>query len=293
MINKWESEQQVRDLHNAVNGTKTSYTQAHSLQIVSQKEVVSLLERKSSWTPSDLDRYTSLIRSEHLHEQSVISARHDMSKAEKELDLARTELERKERQQYHEEQIWSDNIRRNSTWVTFGLMGLNILLLVGNIGIVEPWKRRKLVREVRDVMGDTKSRVSPNKPDAAGGELPIIEPVSATNLTGTKQVETQKLPNQGLDSIKAAVDYEAASPMPTKSIALDTGIKNPWSSSFTTLQLRSFSMRLLEICRQWISSPFASQSIALRNFELTSVAVESAAIGALLSWCISAYFRSR
>jgi len=47
---------------------------------------------------------------------------------------------------YHEEQIWSDKIRRASTWGTFALMGVNVLLfVVVQVGF-EPWRRKRLVR---------------------------------------------------------------------------------------------------------------------------------------------------
>ena len=47
---------------------------------------------------------------------------------------------------YHEEQIWSDKIRRASTWGTFALMGVNVVLfIVVQIGL-EPWRRKRLVR---------------------------------------------------------------------------------------------------------------------------------------------------
>jgi len=47
---------------------------------------------------------------------------------------------------YHEEQIWSDKIRRASTWGTFALMGVNVVLfIVVQIGF-EPWRRKRLVR---------------------------------------------------------------------------------------------------------------------------------------------------
>jgi hypothetical protein len=47
---------------------------------------------------------------------------------------------------YHEEQIWSDKIRRASTWGTFALMGVNVVLfIVVQVGL-EPWRRKRLVR---------------------------------------------------------------------------------------------------------------------------------------------------
>jgi sensitive to high expression protein 9, mitochondrial len=47
---------------------------------------------------------------------------------------------------YHEEQIWSDKIRRASTWGTFILMGVNVFFfVVVQVGL-EPWRRKRLVR---------------------------------------------------------------------------------------------------------------------------------------------------
>lgn len=96
----------------------------------------------------------SLVRSEHLNEQSVTSAKSNLDAAENSLEEARSLLERLERKQYHEEQIWSDTIRRNSTWVTFGLMGLNIVLLLANIVIFEPWRRKKIARDVKGLLDE-------------------------------------------------------------------------------------------------------------------------------------------
>jgi She9 / Mdm33 family len=60
---------------------------------------------------------------------------------------------------YHEEQIWSDKIRRASTWGTFALMGINVVLfVVVQIGL-EPWRRKRLVRgfeeKVKEVVGQS------------------------------------------------------------------------------------------------------------------------------------------
>lgn len=94
----------------------------------------------------------SLIRSEHVNDQAVTEAKEAVFAAESALEEARTRLEKRERAQYHEEQIWSDTIRRNSTWVTFGLMGVNIFLLLLSLLIFEPWRRRRIVREIKSAL---------------------------------------------------------------------------------------------------------------------------------------------
>ncbi len=94
----------------------------------------------------------ALIRSEHTNDQAVRESKEAVSRAEDALEEARGLLEKRERAQYHEEQIWSDTIRRNSTWVTFGLMGVNIFLLLISLLVFEPWRRRRMVREIKTVM---------------------------------------------------------------------------------------------------------------------------------------------
>lgn len=157
-------ESSVKDMHASVASAKDKYNEAHGQQVTSQKEVVGLLERKANWSAADLERYMLLIRSEHVNEQAVLAAREALAGKERELEEARTLLERLERKQYHEEQIWSDTIRRNSTWVTFGLMGVNIILLLASLAVFEPYRRRKIVREVRAALD------AAHKPGARKGE---------------------------------------------------------------------------------------------------------------------------
>lgn len=143
-----DQESKVKSYYAVVEEKRREHSEAHRKQSAQQREIVALLERKSSWTPGDLERYMSLVRSEHLNEQDVMNAKEDLEASEKELEDSRLLLERLRGKQYHEEQIWSDTIRRNGTWITFGLMGVNILLLLAQIAIFEPYRRRKITRTV-------------------------------------------------------------------------------------------------------------------------------------------------
>jgi sensitive to high expression protein 9 len=113
----------------------------------------------------------SLIRSEHLNDKAVREAKDAVTEAEASLEDARRHLEKRERAQYHEEQIWSDTIRRNSTWVTFGLMGVNIFLLLLSLLILEPWRRRRMVREIKNALEAHKVAI-----DAAPVPAPAVAP---------------------------------------------------------------------------------------------------------------------
>ena len=62
-------------------------------------------------------------------------------------------------QRYHEEQVWSDKIRNVSTYA--GLAGLlvNLIVFVGAIAFVEPWKRKRLVERLEERIEEMMGRV--------------------------------------------------------------------------------------------------------------------------------------
>ncbi len=115
-----------------------------------------LLQRKHAWSPADLERFTCLYRSDHAANQAEEAASEALVCAEQAAEEVRGTLGRMILARYHEEQIWSDKIRRASTWGTWVLVGFNVLLfVVVQLGL-EPWKRRRLVagfeERVRDVV---------------------------------------------------------------------------------------------------------------------------------------------
>ncbi|KAH6614086.1 Mdm33 family-domain-containing protein [Boeremia exigua] len=175
-----EQEKLVKARRLAIDSTKEALDAALEQQATSQKEVVALLERKHSWSSSDLERYMSLIRSEHINDKAVREAKEAVEAAETSLEEARSYLEKRERAQYHEEQIWSDTIRRNSTWVTFGLMGVNIFLLLLSLLILEPWRRRRMVREIKTALeahkAATETGLTPTSTTAYIAPNPVTEP---------------------------------------------------------------------------------------------------------------------
>ena len=131
---------------NAVKDARSNYAAAVATRSTTQREVNDLLHRKHAWTPQDLERFTSLYRSDHENEQSESAAQKEVSDAETRYEEASTKLARTILARYHEEQIWSDKIRQMSTWGTWGLMGLNVLLFVVFQIMIEPWRRRRVVK---------------------------------------------------------------------------------------------------------------------------------------------------
>ncbi|KAJ4990327.1 She9/Mdm33 family protein [Stagonosporopsis vannaccii] len=210
-----EQEKLVKARRLAIDSTKEALDAALEQQTTSQKEVVALLERKHSWSSSDLERYMSLIRSEHINDKAVREAKDAVDAAENALEEARSYLEKRERAQYHEEQIWSDTIRRNSTWVTFGLMGVNIFLLLLSLLILEPWRRRRMVREIKTALeaqkavAEASSIATPATAYAAAN--PVTEPSVPQPALTTTTVQNPVEPDAAADKIvePAAVSVQA------------------------------------------------------------------------------------
>ncbi|KAK4544910.1 hypothetical protein LTR36_003815 [Oleoguttula mirabilis] len=292
-----DQEQKVKSSHSTVDTAKTSHQESYVKQGAAQKEIVSLLERKASWSPTDLDRYMSLVRSEHLNDQAVQAAKDSLANAERELEDARAELERLERKQYHEEQIWSDTIRRNSTWVTFGLMGFNIILLLAQILFFEPYRRRKIVREVKvaldektmsapsaHIVKQVEEAVQPVEEPLVAVETPVeavqvsnqpLETVSSENKDAgqTALAAGEVLPEEAVDvseavAISDAIDVpeavevpEAAAPCESETVVSPQSVSS-WDAYKATFH-DLFSERLIE----------------MKQVELTTVALQGAATG--------------
>ncbi|CDO93016.1 unnamed protein product [Kluyveromyces dobzhanskii CBS 2104] len=143
-------EEELKDTKTLVNEAKQTYQTAIEARSTSQKEVNELLQRKNSWSPADLDRFTQLYRDDTLNSQSEEKSKLKLAELESKEEELSTNLYRAILTRYHEEQIWSDKIRRTSTWGTFILMGVNILFFVVFQLLLEPWKRRRLVGSFED-----------------------------------------------------------------------------------------------------------------------------------------------
>ncbi|KAH7398469.1 Mdm33 family-domain-containing protein, partial [Pyrenochaeta sp. MPI-SDFR-AT-0127] len=227
-----EQESLVKARRAAIDSSKQALDTALAHQASSQKEVVALLERKHSWSAGDLERYMSLIRSEHINDQAVREAKDAVANAENALEEARSQLEKRERAQYHEEQIWSDTIRRNSTWVTFGLMGVNIFLLLLSLAILEPWRRRRMVREIKNALEAHKLAIEAPLVSAStvtATTTPAVAPVSAQQDLAIAEEKLDK----PIEAEMAPADGSPAAPIVEQSPAIETDdalLANPSST---------------------------------------------------------------
>jgi sensitive to high expression protein 9, mitochondrial len=143
-------EARLRDAQAALAAARETYKATHARRAATQREVTALLARKETWAPADLERFTALYREDHGSEAGVAAAAAQLSEAEAAEGRLSAELSAGMLRRYHEEQIWSDRIRRQSTWGTWGLMGVNVVLFLVLQFFAEPWRRARLVKGVAE-----------------------------------------------------------------------------------------------------------------------------------------------
>lgn len=135
-------------LRDELQQARQVFNQAIKERSQCQKELNSLLQRKQSWQDIELLRFTELYRNELKLEQAERDAKELNDKLEIEIDKAHYKLMAVMRERYQEEQLWSDKIRRISTYGTFGLMLLNIILFLALQLVLEPRKRQAFTDKI-------------------------------------------------------------------------------------------------------------------------------------------------
>jgi sensitive to high expression protein 9 len=140
-----ENEAKLKELKLGIHQAKIEHEKALELRSSSQKEVNELLERKNSWNPLDLDRFTKIYMNTHDLDKTVRETSSNLKKLEDSQESTHDALIRSIMNRYHEEQVWSDKIRQFSTWGTIIIMCINLLLVFLVQFVFEPFKRWRLV----------------------------------------------------------------------------------------------------------------------------------------------------
>lgn len=269
---------------------KSDYTSAIAQRSASQREVNELLQRKHNWSPQDLERFTSLYRSDHANEQAEANAQAAVTMAEREAEEASTKLGATILARYHEEQIWSDKIRRMSTWGTWGLMGMNVLLfMIFQIG-VEPWRRKRLVKGFEEKVIEALEREGAATNAATEAALAALQATHSTAASGaTTMVKTEQ--SFASPDVEAAVEEVISEEVAAEaeggrnwspSLAQDTSSASVWGFSTT-----------LKKSREKIVDLFSDRKIAIRRVDLTTAAIEGTFAGIAIVSIAAAILRSR
>ncbi|KAK8105439.1 mitochondrial inner membrane protein [Apiospora kogelbergensis] len=268
-------------LHEARN----TYKSRVSERSATQREVTTLLARQKTWTPADFERFTSLYRSDYELETGVADSARELEEAERETERLNRDLSSGILARYHEEQIWSDKIRRMSTWGTWGLMGVNVLLfLVFQFG-AEPWRRARLVRgfeqKVREALEEEriardfeKEEDRQQQPVAFAPMTAFEEPAAhATTVPATTaEVGTSTDPDVMVEGVPVEID----STHPTTPMA-------SWRETIMTPSSWKDAARDL----------VSDRKVAIRMRDVSLVALEGVAAGAAVAGTIAVFFVRR
>ncbi|KAJ5370582.1 Sensitive to high expression protein [Penicillium cataractarum] len=281
-------ETRLRTARAHVRKAKEDYTAAINNRSTSQREVNELLQRKHAWSPTDLERFTLLYRNDHTNEVAETETQEALSRAEREAEEAAASLNKSILSRYHEEQVWSDKIRRMSTWGTWGLMGMNVLLFLIFQIAVEPWRRRRLVKGFEDkVVEALEKEKSLNRIEggvsssAASAILPEV--IDSTVESSIASIESPAAETEE-PAVIPVVPTPEASPLPEPILEQSlysrlAGITSPPIS--------------LEYWRQVLDELFSERAVATSQRDVTVAAMQSAAAGAAVVGLVIALVRPR
>ena len=140
------TESRVSASRKAARDAKAAYAEAIQKRSDSQREVKSLLKRKSMRTDTDVSRFTAQVLQDHALEQEEARAKAAVAQTEDDTEHEFDALMHIIRARYDKEQDWSDNIRKVSMYGQLAVLVVNVLVFVFAIALVEPWKRRRLAQ---------------------------------------------------------------------------------------------------------------------------------------------------
>lgn len=265
-------------------GTKRKeYQSVVQRRLQTQREVNTLLARKDGWTPGDLERFTSLYRDDHTLDSSVAKAGEELAAAERHAEKIRERLISGILGRYHEEQIWSDRIRRLSTWGTWGLMGVNVLLFLAFQFGAEPWRRKKLVKGFEDKVAEgVKKAIEDER----------LQAVTASKSPDMNFQQTEKdkavpdvdiiieTPSDGLTD--GEIQTEEKSPahfLEDAELPLSPKMPETWAHAWTKRKYYFTTERWKDVALDLVSE----RLINLRMRDASALVAEGAVAGAILS----------
>jgi sensitive to high expression protein 9 len=297
-----EQESLVATRKAAVQSCRAAYAAAVATRSTTQREVNDLLHRKAAWSPSDLERFTTLYRSDHASEAAEAKCATALAEAESQYEEASNALSKSILARYHEEQIWSDKIRQMSTWGTWGLMGLNVLLFIVFQVLVEPWRRRRLVRgfeeKVQEALrlqqerheGDIREIQSTNEKaedETLSGSLVALV---VDSVTGSSETDAEVVAEETAIEEIVTAELKAEHEEQEQEQELDSGQETSNTDANTSAMPAASGYAYYE---EAFRELFSEKRIVLTQKELTTVAIEGACGGAAIMGLLLVLLRPR
>ncbi|KAI1323029.1 hypothetical protein F5Y16DRAFT_384960 [Xylariaceae sp. FL0255] len=283
-------ESSLHTAQSTLTSSRASYKQAVSDRSATQREVTTLLARQKTWTPADFERFTTLYRQDYDLEASVGDRARALEEAEREAERLNRELSSGILARYHEEQIWSDKIRRMSTWGTWGLMGVNVLLFLLLQFGAEPWRRRRLVRgfeeKVREALAEER---------AATAATASLEVAPAPAITASVEASSEAVSDSSAETVSSSDVGETAAVVMTAPDVVIPESEIPPAHTDTTSSKADETPKTT--WHEFIANPdrwraalvdlTSDRQIALRMCDISLIAAESIVAGATITGAIA------
>lgn len=214
---------------------------------------------------------------------------------------------------YHEEQIWSDKIRRMSTWGTWGLMGVNVLLFLVFQVAVEPWRRRRLVKGCEEKVMEALEREGAATNATAGAVLAAVraaggkdaEPAPSLDSGAPSMQETVPAVQEAVPSVQggipksdaiaalAEVDAVIGETIAAETVRAPRAEKDLTKGHTTEPGVVGSLSSMIEPYKEVVRDLFSERQVQLRRVDLTTVALEGAAAGMALVGILVVLLRPR
>lgn len=205
-----------------VQEAKRAYEEAIETRSNTQRGINELLQRKHLWTGEDVTKFTELYRLEHSHSQAEAVAKEAYQASEKQMDREYMELARSIMERYHEEQLWSDKIRSVSTYGTWALMVVNLMLFVAVQTIFEPRKRKRLTDRFEELLvakvNEEEEKFKHVFESLDEKDRLLMQQQVAVMETLNSLAEHPLFDNETLESFKTSAQQQAFPPVPVAPI---------------------------------------------------------------------------
>ncbi|PYH49619.1 putative mitochondrion biogenesis protein (She9) [Aspergillus saccharolyticus JOP 1030-1] len=316
-------EERLRAARHRVRTAKDAYAAAINERSTSQREVNELLQRKHAWSAADLERFTHLYRNDHTNEVAENEAQQALTEAEREAEEAAAQLNKSILSRYHEEQVWSDKIRRMSTWGTWGLMGVNVLLFLIFQIAVEPWRRKRLVKGFEEkVIEAIEKEKTLNQAQILNLQTEFSQQVALANkalpereaaaaLTAASEAATpavapedpvtmaaaasEAIPHEQDAPVPASVTPEPVETQATPTAATPFPSNNKLENVLQSCKIHYSRIppyaTIIESSRRYLRDLFSDRQITMTQRDHSILAIQSAAAGAAVVGLLAFFIR--
>ncbi|KAH7319822.1 Mdm33 family-domain-containing protein [Stachybotrys elegans] len=254
----------LAEAHSRVRAARLAYKTSNTKRANTQREVTTLLARKDTWSPDDLERFTKLYRADHELEGEVAAAQEALTESEADEQRLNQKLNSGILKRYHEEQIWSDRIRRASTWGTLGLMGMNFVLFIMFQFVAEPWKRKRLIKGVVEEESQFLEEVR--------AELVALQAAVKTEKEAAQQREVEASPVPE-EVVEAATPVPVLSPEP----ATAPTAQKTWAELLSDPSLM----------REAVLDLFSNRTVDMRMKDASILVLEGVVAGATVAGSVA------